>query len=145
MPPSNSATTAIRQSAGRRPTSFQTMYRMRGLLLNALNFNVRINYVETMPKPLLSSPTKEFKRISQTPAERCRSGRTGRSRKPLILHGIPGFESLSLRHITLVSVTDRAPRPSGRGGVLSHHVLLRPTNAQEPAALVTLLYQSCCR
>src|SRR6056297_3822191 len=98
MPPSNSATTAIRQSAGRRPTSFQRMYRMRGLLLNALNFNVRINYVETMPKPLLSSPTKEIKRIPQTPAERCRSGRTGRSRKPLILHGIPGFESLSLRH-----------------------------------------------
>ena len=31
-------------------------------------------------------------------AERCRSGRTGRSRKPLSLHGFPGFESLSLRH-----------------------------------------------
>ena len=30
--------------------------------------------------------------------ERCRSGRTGRSRKPLCLHGHPGFESLSLRH-----------------------------------------------
>ena len=31
------------------------------------------------------------------PQERCRSGRTGRSRKPLCLHGHPGFESLSLR------------------------------------------------
>ena len=30
-------------------------------------------------------------------AERCRSGRTGRSRKPLCLYGHPGFESLSLR------------------------------------------------
>jgi hypothetical protein len=30
--------------------------------------------------------------------ERCRSGRTGRSRKPLSLYGDPGFESLSLRH-----------------------------------------------
>ena len=33
-------------------------------------------------------------------AERCRSGRTGRFRKPLSLHGFPGFESLSLRQIT---------------------------------------------
>ncbi len=30
-------------------------------------------------------------------AETCRSGRTGRSRKPLSLHGFPGFESLRLR------------------------------------------------
>ena len=34
----------------------------------------------------------------QTPAERCRSGRTGRSRKPLWVQAHPGFESLSLRH-----------------------------------------------
>ena len=38
---------------------------------------------------------------TQTPAERCRSGRTGRSRKPLSLYGDPGFESLSLRHTVL--------------------------------------------
>ena len=31
-------------------------------------------------------------------AERCRSGRTGRSRKPLSWQQFPGFESLSLRH-----------------------------------------------
>ena len=31
--------------------------------------------------------------------ERCRSGRTGRSRKPLCLCGYPGFESLSLRQL----------------------------------------------
>ncbi len=37
----------------------------------------------------------------QTPAERCRSGRTGRSRKPLWVQAHPGFESLSLRHYTL--------------------------------------------
>ncbi len=30
--------------------------------------------------------------------ERCRSGRSGRSRKPLTLHGVQGFESLPLRH-----------------------------------------------
>ena len=34
-------------------------------------------------------------------AERCRSGRTGRSRKPLWAQVHPGFESLSLRHTTL--------------------------------------------
>ena len=40
-------------------------------------------------------------------AERCRSGRTGRSRKPLWGQLHPGFESLSLRHfITTVSVSD---------------------------------------
>ena len=36
-------------------------------------------------------------------AERCRSGRTGRSRKPLYLYRYPGFESLSLRHSILPS------------------------------------------
>jgi hypothetical protein len=34
--------------------------------------------------------------------ERCRSGRTGRSRKPLSLYGDPGFESLSLRQSSLI-------------------------------------------
>jgi hypothetical protein len=34
---------------------------------------------------------------SITVAERWRSGRTWRSRKPLSLYGFPGFESLSLR------------------------------------------------
>ena len=29
--------------------------------------------------------------------ERCRSGRTGRSRKPLTAYAVPGFESLSFR------------------------------------------------
>ena len=29
--------------------------------------------------------------------ERCRSGRSGRSRKPLYPYGYPGFESLSFR------------------------------------------------
>ena len=31
------------------------------------------------------------------PEERCRSGRSGRSRKPLYPYGYPGFESLSFR------------------------------------------------
>lgn len=30
--------------------------------------------------------------------ERCRSGRSGRSRKPLYPYGYPGFESLSFRN-----------------------------------------------
>ena len=34
-------------------------------------------------------------------AERCRSGRTGRSRKPLSLYGFRGFESLPLRQLSL--------------------------------------------
>ena len=34
-------------------------------------------------------------------AERCRSGRTGRSRKPLCPYGYRGFESLPLRHIAV--------------------------------------------
>ena len=41
-------------------------------------------------------------------AERCRSGRTGRSRKPLTTRVVPGFESLPLRQIR--------DRPVPRGG-----------------------------
>lgn len=37
-------------------------------------------------------------RKEPTKKERCRSGRTGRSRKPLYPCGYPGFESLSLRN-----------------------------------------------
>lgn len=36
------------------------------------------------------------------PKERCRSGRSGRSRKPLYPYGYPGFESLSFRECTHV-------------------------------------------
>lgn len=36
-------------------------------------------------------------RERKTPEERCRSGRSGRSRKPLTSLLVPGFESLSLR------------------------------------------------
>lgn len=34
------------------------------------------------------------------PEERCRSGRSGRSRKPLYPYGYPGFESLSFRNLS---------------------------------------------
>ena len=37
-------------------------------------------------------------RFQERPMERCRSGRSGRSRKPLYPYGYPGFESLSFRH-----------------------------------------------
>jgi hypothetical protein len=37
-------------------------------------------------------------KVDTPAAERCQSGRSGRSRKPLSLCGLPGFESLSLRH-----------------------------------------------
>ncbi len=52
---------------------------------------------------LLGKPLSIFEPATITPldhpnAGRCRSGRTGRSRKPLYLHGYPGFESLSARH-----------------------------------------------
>ena len=53
---------------------------------------------EVFTKKRLRACNSRIKRTAQTPAERCRSGRTGRSRKPLFLHGNPGFESLSLRH-----------------------------------------------
>ena len=49
-------------------------------------------------KPLLRARRFPLTRATQTPAERCRSGRTGRSRKPLRVQALPGFESLSLRH-----------------------------------------------
>ena len=35
---------------------------------------------------------------SKSVKERCRSGRSGRSRKPLTAYAVPGFESLSFRH-----------------------------------------------
>ena len=37
------------------------------------------------------------KKVLNASVERCRSGRTGRSRKPLWVQAYPGFESLSLR------------------------------------------------
>jgi hypothetical protein len=43
------------------------------------------------------SPT-QANSLASTPAERCRSGRTGRSRKPLCAQAYRGFESLPLRH-----------------------------------------------
>ena len=64
-------------------------------------------------------------------AERCRSGRTGRSRKPLSSQGDRGFESLSLRHflcalrkISSPNMPLRTPpvtRPRWRSHSLSNH------------------------
>ncbi len=60
----------------------------------------------------------------ETPAERCRSGRTGRSRKPLWVQAHPGFESLSLRHKSSPSgktgsnQTDSVYMESGPAGFL---------------------------
>jgi hypothetical protein len=45
-----------------------------------------------------SLPNKGSRRRMRGPiAERCRSGRSGRSRKPLTFHEVQGFESLPLR------------------------------------------------
>ena len=51
-----------------------------------------------------SKPLKKFRHDEKLlylcgakPEERCRSGRSGRSRKPLYPYGYPGFESLSFR------------------------------------------------
>lgn len=63
----------------------------------------------TFPEPRIfrRNPVARPARLRYIPptqtAERCRSGRTGRSRKPLTLHGVPGFESLSLRQNLLRS------------------------------------------
>lgn len=55
-------------------------------------------------RTLSSKPLKKFRHDEKLlylcgakPEERCRSGRSGRSRKPLYPYGYPGFESLSLR------------------------------------------------
>jgi hypothetical protein len=46
-----------------------------------------------------SLPNNADRRRMRGPiAERCRSGRSGRSRKPLTFHEVQGFESLPLRH-----------------------------------------------
>ena len=52
----------------------------------------------------------------QASAERCRSGRTGRSRKPLTMQVVRGFESHPLRHIS----------PFGIHGPLGFHGLVAP-------------------
>ena len=43
-------------------------------------------------------------RLPRPRAERCRSGRTGRFRKPVYAQGYPGFESLPLRHFSASAV-----------------------------------------
>lgn len=55
-------------------------------------------------RTLSSKPPKKFRHDEKLlylcgakPEERCRSGRSGRSRKPLYPYGYPGFESLSFR------------------------------------------------
>ena len=55
-------------------------------------------------RTLSSKPLKKFRHDEKLlylcgakPEERCRSGRSGRSRKPLYPYGYPGFESLSFR------------------------------------------------
>ena len=61
------------------------------------------------PGPYTIRPHRSDHR-TDGPAERCRSGRTGRSRKPLIVQAIPGFESLPLRHYSF------NPEVAGLGG-----------------------------
>ena len=55
-----------------------------------------------MPLHPLDPPDKCFPHVT-THAERCRSGRSGRSRKPLTLQGVRGFESHPLRHTIPIS------------------------------------------
>lgn len=50
--------------------------------------------------PLRFNPTPSKSPPPPKSAERCRSGRTGRSRKPLSLQGFRGFESHPLRHFS---------------------------------------------
>lgn len=57
-------------------------------------------------RTLSSKPLKKFRHDEKLlylcgakPEERCRSGRSGRSRKPLYPYGYPGFESLSFRNL----------------------------------------------
>lgn len=50
------------------------------------------------PRRSSTGGPQTFWRVVDTFSERCRSGRTGRSRKPLGAQASPGFESLPLRH-----------------------------------------------
>ena len=54
--------------------------------------------LEPSAPALPSEPVRPRVECAGLRAERCRSGRTGRSRKPLCLYGYRGFESLPLRH-----------------------------------------------
>ena len=56
-------------------------------------------------------------------AERCRSGRTGRSRKPLSLHGFRGFESHPLRHFHVILALLPSCGLFAQGEGLLHHRL----------------------
>jgi hypothetical protein len=64
-----------------------------------------------------ASPAPERRpssRLRKSPAERCQSGRSGRSRKPLYPRGYRGFESPPLRHLlpparAEIEATSRAP------------------------------------
>ncbi len=57
------------------------------------NFQIKKNFV-TLPLDKGSAPARGKRPATE---ERCRSGRSGRSRKPLYPYGYPGFESLSFR------------------------------------------------
>ena len=78
----------------------------------------------------------------QTPAERCRSGRTGRSRKPLWVQAYPGFESLSLRQIPLIvffascwAICASGEEDGGLSACVYGLLLTRPTTTREPERL----------
>ena len=75
-------------------------------------------------------------RFQERPMERCRSGRSGRSRKPLYPYGYPGFESLSFRqqpsHLgwVVLFIPPGMSRPTG--GPAYPHTTHCPSPAPHP-------------
>lgn len=67
------------------------------LMVSRLAQNGSFKKIFVLPCAKMFVLLQPFSARWKTPEERCRSGRSGRSRKPLTSLLVPGFESLSLR------------------------------------------------
>ena len=67
------------------------------LMVSRLAQNGSLKKIFVLPCAKMFVLLQPFSARWKTPEERCRSGRSGRSRKPLTSLLVPGFESLSLR------------------------------------------------
>ncbi len=105
---SASAQGLLRRPAATRPGSLTAKTKFRGEVSEWLKehaWKACVGY----PPTVGSNPTLSAKR---TGLERCRSGRTGRSRKPLTAQAVRGFESHPLRHPAMLDGRGREPPPA---------------------------------
>jgi hypothetical protein len=77
-------------------------------------------------------------------AERCESGLIGRSRKPLSLHGFPGFESLPLRHLR-ISRTTLLPSNCESMSVVTNVVFKTSAGDKSRIATLNAAFQSLAK